>query len=116
MQSISLKKVLLTNTFFFAFFVLLFFLFPNLDVHFSKLFFYEEKFISEKHIFIKNLRSFLKDFMIVISVFSLLLIVAGILFKKKKKSIFFKIKDKINFIGFHSWPSNWMWINCQLLL
>ena len=84
MQSISLKKVLLTNTFFFAFFVLLFFLFPNLDIHFSKLFFYEEKFISEKYIFIKNLRSFLKDFMIVISVFSLLLILAGILFKKKK--------------------------------
>ena len=90
MQSISLKKVLLTNTFFFAFFVLLFFLFPNLDIHFSKLFFYEEKFISEKHIFIKNLRSFLKDLMVVISVFSLLLIVACMIFKKKKKVFFLK--------------------------
>ena len=110
MQSISLKKVLLTNTFFFAFFVLLFFLFPNLDIHFSKLFFYEEKFISEKHIFIKNLRSFLKDFMIVISVFSLLLIVAGILFKKKKV-FFFKSRTKLILLGFIVGPV----IGCGLI-
>lgn len=111
MQSISLKKVLLTNTFFFAFFVLLFFLFPNLDIHFSKLFFYEEKFISEKHIFIKNLRSFLKDFMIVISVFSLLLIVAGILFKNKKKVFFFKSRTKLILLGFIVGPI----IGCGLI-
>ena len=111
MQSISLKKVLLTNTFFFAFFVLLFFLFPNLDIHFSKLFFYEEKFISEKHIFIKNLRSFLKDFMIVISVFSLLLIVAGILFKKKKKVFFLKSRTKLILLGFIVGPV----IGCGLI-
>lgn len=109
MQSISLKKVLLTNTFFFAFFVLLFFLFPNLDIHFSKLFFYEEKFISEKHIFIKNLRSFLKDFMIVISVFSLLLIVAGILLKKKV--FFFKRRTKLILLGFIVGPI----IGCGLI-
>lgn len=109
MQSISLKKVLLTNTFFFAFFVLLFFLFPNLDIHFSKLFFYEEKFISEKHIFIKNLRSFLKDFMIVISVFSLLLIVAGILLKKKV--FFFKRRTKLILLGFIVGPV----IGCGLI-
>ena len=109
MQSISLKKVLLTNTFFFAFFVLLFYLFPNLDIHFSKLFFYEEKFISEKHIFIKNLRSFLKDFMIVISVFSLLLIVAGILLKKKV--FFFKRRTKLILLGFIVGPV----IGCGLI-
>ena len=109
MQSISLKKVLLTNTFFFAFFVLLFFLFPNLDIHFSKLFFYEEKFISEKHIFIKNLRSFLKDFMIVISVFSLLLIVAGLLFKKKV--FFLKSRTKLILLGFIVGPV----IGCGLI-
>ena len=111
MQSISLKKVLLTNTFFFAFFVLLFFLFPNLDIHFSKLFFYEEKFISEKHIFIKNLRSFLKDFMIVISVFSLLLIVGGLLFKKKKKVFFLKSRTKLILLGFIVGPV----IGCGLI-
>ena len=111
MQSISLKKVLLTNTFFFAFFVLLFFLFPNLDIHFSKLFFYEEKFISEKHIFIKNLRSFLKDFMIVISVFSLLLIVACMIFKKKKKVFFLKSRTKLILLGFIVGPV----IGCGLI-
>ena len=111
MQSISLKKVLLTNTFFFAFFVLLFFLFPNLDIHFSKLFFYEEKFISEKHIFIKNLRSFLKDFMIVISVFSLLLIVACMMFKKKKKVFFLKSRTKLILLGFIVGPV----IGCGLI-
>ena len=110
MQSISLKKVLLTNTFFFAFFVLLFFLFPNLDIHFSKLFFYEEKFISEKHIFIKNLRSFLKHFMIGISVFSLLQIVAGIHFKKKKV-FFFKSRTKLILLGFIVGPI----IGCGLI-
>ena len=109
MQSISLKKVLLTNTFFFAFFVLLFFLFPNLDIHFSKLFFYEEKFISEKHIFVKNLRSFLKDLMIFISVFSLLLIVAGILLKKKV--FFFKRRTKLILLGFIVGPV----IGCGLI-
>ncbi len=111
MQSISLKKVFLINTFFFAFFVLLFFLFPNLDIHFSKLFFYEEKFISEKHIFIKNLRSFLKDLMVVISVFSLLLIVASILFKKKKKVFFFKRRAKLILLGFIVGPV----IGCGLI-
>ena len=111
MQSISLKKVLLTNTFFFAFFVLLFFLFPNLDIHFSKLFFYEEKFISEKHIFIKNLRSFLKDLMVVVSVFSLLLIVTGILIKKKKKVFFLKQRTKLILLGFIVGPV----IGCGLI-
>ena len=109
MQSISLKKVFLINTFFFAFFVLLFFLFPNLDIHFSKLFFYEEKFISEKYIFVKNLRSFLKDLMIFISVFSLLLIVAGILLKKKV--FFFKRRTKLILLGFIVGPV----IGCGLI-
>ena len=109
MQSISLKKVLLTNTFFFAFFVLLFFLFPNLDIHFSKLFFNEEKFISEKYIFVKNLRSFLKDLMVFISVFSLLLIVAGILLKKKV--FFFKRRTKLILLGFIVGPV----IGCGLI-
>ena len=109
MQSISLKKVFLINTFFFAFFVLLFFLFPNLDIHFSKLFFYEEKFISEKYIFVKNLRSFLKDLMVFISVFSLLLIVAGILLKKKV--FFFKRRTKLILLGFIVGPV----IGCGLI-
>ena len=110
MQSISLKKVLIVNTLFFFFFVLFFILFPKFDIFFSKLFFFEEKFISDKYVFIRSLRSFLKDSMIVISIVSFLLIMVNFFFKKKKKPIL-KPRTNLILIGFIVGPV----IGCGLI-
>lgn len=110
MQSISLKKVLIVNTLFFFFFVLFFILFPKFDIFFSKLFFFEEKFISDKYVFIRSLRSFLKDSMIVISIVSFLLIMVNFFFKKKKKPIL-KPRTRLILIGFIVGPV----IGCGLI-
>ena len=110
MQSTSLKKVLIVNTLFFFFFVLFFILFPKFDIFFSKLFFFEEKFISDKYVFIRSLRSFLKDSMIVISIVSFLLIMVNFFFKKKKKPIL-KPRTRLILIGFIVGPV----IGCGLI-
>ena len=110
MQSISLKKVLIVNTLFFFFFVLFFILFPKFDIFFSKLFFFEEKFISDKYVFIRSLRSFLKDSMIAISIVSFLLIMVNFFFKKKKKPIL-KPRTNLILIGFIVGPV----IGCGLI-
>ena len=110
MQSISLKKVFIINTLFFLFFVLFFILFPKFDIFFSKLFFFEEKFISDKYVFIRSLRSFLKDSMIVISIVSFLLIMVNFFFKKKKKPIL-KPRIRLILIGFIVGPV----IGCGLI-
>ena len=110
MQSISLKKVFIINTLFFLFFVLFFILFPKFDIFFSKLFFFEEKFISDKYVFIRSLRSFLKDSMIVISIVSFLLIMVNFFFKKKKKPIL-KPRTRLILIGFIVGPV----IGCGLI-
>ena len=78
----TLKNVLIANTFFFL--ISFFFLnFPKFDIWFSELFFYEDKFISEKFVFIKSIRSFLKDLMVIISITSLLILLINIIYKKK---------------------------------
>ena len=99
MKSISLKKLFIVNTLFFFFFVLFFILFPEFDIFFSKLFFFEEKWISDKYVFIRSLRSFLKDLMIVFSITSFLLIVVNNILKKKKQPIL-KSRTKLILIGF----------------
>ena len=110
MQSISLKKVFIINTLFFFFFVLFFTLFPKFDIFFSNFFFFEGKFISDKYVFIRSLRSFLKDLMIVISIASLLIIMVNFFFKNKKKTIL-KFRTKLILIGFIVGPV----IGCGLI-
>jgi len=110
MQSISLKKVFIINTLFFFFFVLFFTLFPKFDIFFSKFFFFEGKFVSDKYVFIRSLRSFLKDLMIVISIASLLILMVNFFFKNKKKTIL-KFRTKLILIGFIVGPV----IGCGLI-
>jgi lipid A 4'-phosphatase len=110
MQSISLKKVFIINTLFFFFFVLFFTFFPKFDIFFSNFFFFEGKFISDKYVFIRSLRSFLKDLMIVISIASLLIIMVNFFFKNKKKTII-KFRTKLILIGFIVGPV----IGCGLI-
>ena len=98
MKSLSLKNVFLVNSLFF-FFVVFFFKFPEFDIFFSKMFFYEEQFISERFVYIKQLRSFLKNLMIIISIASLFLLLSNFIYKKKKKKSFFRMRMKLFLLG-----------------
>lgn len=80
------KKVLIINTYFCILVTLLFLCFPNLDIYFSKLFFLDNKFISEKFLFIKDLRDVLKNFMIFISIISIFVLLMTHINKKQIKT------------------------------
>ena len=80
------KKVFIMNTYFFILVTLIFLCFPNLDIYFSQLFFLDNKFISEKFLFIKDLREALKNFMIFISIISIFLLSMTYINKKQIKT------------------------------
>ena len=84
----------------FILFTILFIMFPILDIHISKYFFTEGKFISEKYTFIEVLRSNLKVIMIIIPILSLFLL----LFISVKKNYNFNnnynLRFKLALLGF----------------
>ena len=85
MKYLKLKNLLVINTFFFFFFLIFFTFFPESDIYFSNLFFENNKFISERIIFIKSLRSFLKDLMVLIPIISLFILLVD--YAKKFKNL-----------------------------
>ncbi len=92
----NLKSLLYFNTFFFLIFTLAFVFFPEIDIYFSNLFFFENVFISEKFIFIKELRNFLKDLMVIVPICALFYLILNYLNNKqeiriKKKRLRLKI-------------------------
>ena len=97
MKYLKLKNLLLINSFFFFFFIIFFFIFPKSDIYFSHLFFENNFFISEKYPFIKTLRSFLKDLMVIISIISLviLLVYNFKIFNKGTKKLNKRLKFSI---------------------
>ena len=111
MKPLDLKNVLVTNTFFFILFIIFFFFFPKFDIFFSNFFFFENKFISEKFLFIKELRSFLKNLMIIISVLSLFIFFFNFIYKKKKKKNFLNLRIRLVLLGFVLGPV----IGCGLI-
>ncbi len=111
MKPLDLKNVLITNTFFFILFIIFFFFFPKFDIFFSNFFFFENKFISEKFLFIKELRSFLKNLMIIISVLSLFIFFFNFIYKKKKKKNFLNLRIRLVLLGFVLGPV----IGCGLI-
>ena len=85
------KRVFIFNTLLFFSFYFFYLSFPNFDIYFSNLFFYEGKFLADKYIFIKGLRTFLKNLMIIIPIMALINLMIfkinkqqKILFEKKK--------------------------------
>ena len=92
-----LKKIFILNTLFFILFALFFYLFPRYDITFSNFFFTNNLFISEKYKVIKDLRSFLKDLMVIFPVTVLLLLIINHFFKRK-----YNMKQRMKFalIGF----------------
>ena len=112
MKPLDLKNVLITNTFFFILFIIFFYFFPKFDIFFSNFFFSENKFISEKFLFIKELRSFLKNLMIIISVLSLFIFFFNFIYKKKKKKKnFLNLRIRLVLLGFVLGPV----IGCGLI-
>ena len=92
MKYLKLKSLLIINSFFFIFFFIFFIVFPESDIYFSSLFYENNKFISEKIIFIKSLRSFLKDLMILIPIVALIILLVNFLKKKSKTFLNFRVK------------------------
>tara|TARA_B100000686_G_C16538571_1_gene836177 strand:- start:100 stop:810 length:711 start_codon:yes stop_codon:yes gene_type:complete len=88
-----IQRLLIVNTIVFIFFGIFFFLFPRIDIFFSNVFFIDNEFISEKLIFIKTLRSFLKTFMIIIPLVSLFFLI--ICFVDKKQKINLKLSKRV---------------------
>ena len=85
MKYLKLKNLLIINSFFFIFFFIFFLVFPESDIYFSSLFYENNKFISEKIIFIKSLRTFLKDLMVLIPIVALIILLVNFLKKKNLK-------------------------------
>jgi lipid A 4'-phosphatase len=98
MKYLKLKSLLIINSFFFIFFFIFFLVFPESDIYFSSLFYENNKFISEKIIFIKSLRTFLKDLMVLIPIVALIILLVNFL-KKKKSKTFLNLRVKLSLIG-----------------
>ena len=82
MIKINLSSHLKIVNILFILFTIIFIVFPILDIHISRYFFVDGKFISEKYTFIKVLRSNLKNIMIIIPILSLIIIVIVSIIKK----------------------------------
>ncbi|MAI77210.1 MAG: hypothetical protein CMM90_08600 [Rickettsiales bacterium] len=105
------KKLFFYNSLFFFFFLLLFLSFPELDIFLSKLFFIENEFISEKYIFIKYLRSFLKDFMIIIPILAILILLTRRINRIQKIKMLENSRIRLSLIGLILGPA----IGCGLI-
>ena len=97
MKYLKLKSLLIINSFFFIFFFIFFLVFPEFDIYFSSLFYENNKFISEKIIFIKSLRTFLKDLMVLIPIVAVIILFVN--FLKKKSKTFLNLRVKLFLIG-----------------
>ena len=99
MKYLKLKNLFVINTFFFFFFLIFFTFFPESDIYFSNLFFENNKFVSERIIFIKILRSFLKDLMVLIPIVSLIILLIDYTNKFKSLKTFLNRRLRLTIIG-----------------
>ena len=101
MIKINLSSHLKIVNILFVLFTIIFIVFPILDIHISRYFFVDDKFLSEKYTFIKVLRSNLKNIMIVIPVLSLIMLLL-IVFKKKNYNFNnkYNLRFKLALLGF----------------
>ena len=99
MHSKFIQKLFFYNNITFILFVLLFLFYPSLDIYFSSLFFYGNQFLSEKYTFIKFLRVYLKNLMIIIPVISLLILLIDFINKKQNMRRLINKRTKFSLIG-----------------
>ena len=85
----------------FVLFTIIFILFPILDIHISRYFFVDDKFLSEKYTSIKVLRSNIKNIMIVIPILSLIMLLLIVFMKKNYNfSKRYNLRFKLALLGF----------------
>lgn len=101
MIKINLSSHLKIVNILFILFTIIFIVFPILDIHISRYFFVDNKFLSEKYTFIKVLRSNLKNIMIVIPILSLIILLL-IVFMKKNYNFnnIYNLRFKLALLGF----------------
>ncbi len=101
MIKINLSSHLKIVNILFVLFTIIFIVFPILDIHISRYFFVDNKFLSEKYTFIKVLRSNLKNIMIVIPILSLIILLL-IVFMKKNYNFnnIYNLRFKLALLGF----------------
>ena len=101
MIKINLSSHLKIVNILFVLFTIIFIVFPILDIHISRYFFVDNKFLSEKYTFIKVLRSNLKNIMIVIPILSLIILLL-IVFMKKNHNFnnIYNLRFKLALLGF----------------
>ena len=99
MKKIIIKRLFFCNSLLFFFFFFLFLIYPRLDIYLSGFFFAQENFISEQYLIIKDLRSFLKNFMIFIPFLALGLLCKDMFDRKKNRKRFLKYRTKYALLG-----------------
>ena len=99
MHSKFIQKLFFYNNCTFILFVLLFLFYPSLDIYFSSLFFNGNQFLSEKYTFIKVLRVYLKNLMIIIPVISVLILFIDFINKKQNMRRLINQRTKFSLIG-----------------
>ena len=87
------------NSLAFTFFLIIFLFFPKLDILISNFFYLEGKFLSDKYIFIKSLRAFLKNLMIIIPILALFFLLKNVISKKREVTKRIKFRTKFFCIG-----------------
>lgn len=101
MIKINLSSHLKIVNILFVLFTIIFILFPILDIHISRYFFVDDKFLSEKYTSIKVLRSNLKNIMIVIPILSLIMLLLIVFMKKNYNfSKRYNLRFKLALLGF----------------
>ena len=101
MIKINLSSHLKIVNILFVLFTIIFIVFPILDIHISRYFFVDDKFLSEKYTFIKVLRSNLKNIMIVIPILSLIMLLLTLFMKKKYNfNNRYNLRFKLALLGF----------------
>ena len=99
------KKIKISNLFFlsnlfFIITILLFAIFPKIDILISDLFFFNQKFISEEYTAIKSLRKYLKYIMIIFPIICLVILLLDFVNKKQKVRALLDKRTRFALFGF----------------
>ena len=100
MKFLKIKNLFYINTILFFLFFIFFLIFPKFDITFSKLYFENDVFISERIVFIKILRTFLKNLMIIIPIILLIFFLLDYYKRLKKIKPFLSLRLRFSVIGF----------------
>ena len=100
LKRINILKFFKITNFFFFISIIFFIAFPNIDIPVSEIFFLNGKFISEEYHFIKSLRQFLKNLMVIFPILVMVFLLLNFLDKENKYIPSFSKRTKFALLGF----------------